>query len=46
LNCIIQQLCGAGAITDIVHGLRREGKKLTEEVIAYILRETIEVIST
>ena len=37
-------MCGGGSVTDLVHGLKRNNRRLTEEQIAYILRETVEVI--
>lgn len=31
-------------MTDLVHGLKNQGKQLTEDQIAYILHETLQVI--
>jgi myosin III len=36
------QLCTGGSVTDLVQGLRNRGDRLTDEQIAYILRETVE----
>jgi len=30
-------------VTDLVHGLKAQGKQLTEDQIAYILHETLQV---
>ncbi|EFX77076.1 hypothetical protein DAPPUDRAFT_305891 [Daphnia pulex] len=38
----VMELCSGGSVTDLVHGLKRYNRRLTEEQIAYILRETIE----
>lgn len=39
----VMELCSGGSVTDLVHSLKRQGRSLTEEQIAYILRETTEV---
>ncbi len=41
----VMELCNGGSVTDLVHCLKRQGRNLNEEQIAYILRETAEVFS-
>ncbi|XP_046384046.1 myosin-IIIb-like [Ischnura elegans] len=38
------ELCSGGSVTDLVQGLKRRGEGLTEDQIAYILRETVEAL--
>jgi len=38
------ELCSAGSVTDLVHGMKSRGRRLDEVTIAYILRETIEAM--
>ncbi|XP_071445450.1 myosin-IIIb-like [Hetaerina americana] len=38
------ELCSGGSVTDLVQGMKRRGEGLTEEQIAYILRETVEAL--
>ncbi|XP_075216273.1 myosin-IIIb-like isoform X1 [Lycorma delicatula] len=40
----VMELCTGGSITDLVQGLKKRGENLTENQIAYILRETIEAL--
>jgi myosin-3 len=40
------QLCTGGSVTDLVQGLKRRNERLTEDQIAYIIRETVEVMYT
>lgn len=40
----LQQLCTGGSVTDLVQGLRSRGAHITEEQIAYILRETLQAL--
>lgn len=40
--CILQ-LCTGGSVTDLVQGLKKRGENLSEDQIAYIIRETVEV---
>lgn len=37
------KLCQGGSVTDLVHGLKNQNKQLTEDQIAYILHETLQV---
>ena len=37
------QLCTGGSVTDLVQGLKCRAESLTEDQIAYIIRETVEV---
>jgi len=37
------QLCEGGPVTDLVRGLQQENRRMREEHIAYILRETVKV---
>jgi myosin-3 len=38
------QLCTGGSVTDLVQGLKHRNECLTEDQIAYIIRETVEVM--
>lgn len=38
------QLCTGGSITDLVHELRMRGSRLSDNTIAYILRETVKAL--
>lgn len=38
------QLCTGGSVTDLVQGLRSRNGRLTENQIAYILRETVQAL--
>ena len=38
------QLCRGGSVTNLVKSLRKKGKYLDEDLIAYILHETLKVI--
>ncbi|XP_069672444.1 myosin-IIIb-like isoform X3 [Periplaneta americana] len=38
------ELCTGGSVTDLVQGLKRRNERLTEDQIAYILRETVEAL--
>lgn len=40
---IIFQLCEGGPIVDIVRGVLKQGKRMSEEHIAFILHETVKV---
>nr|XP_012145788.1 PREDICTED: myosin-IIIb isoform X2 [Megachile rotundata] len=40
----VMELCAGGSVTDLVQGLKKKGKRLTDEQIAYILRETVEAL--
>lgn len=40
----VLQLCTGGSVTDLVQGLKRRGSRLTDDQIAYILRETVEAL--
>ncbi|XP_017794743.1 PREDICTED: myosin-IIIb-like isoform X2 [Habropoda laboriosa] len=40
----VMELCTGGSVTDLVQGLKRKGRRLTDEQIAYILRETVEAL--
>lgn len=41
---LFSQLCTGGSVTDLVQGLRSRGARLTEEQIAFILRETVQAL--
>lgn len=41
----VMELCSGGSVTDLVHNLKQQNRSLSEEQIAYILRETLEVFS-
>ncbi|ESO82465.1 hypothetical protein LOTGIDRAFT_134504 [Lottia gigantea] len=38
---MVMELCGGGSVTDLSRALRKEGSKLEEKIIAYILQETL-----
>ncbi|XP_015113330.1 myosin-IIIb [Diachasma alloeum] len=38
------ELCTGGAVTDLVQGLKKRGSRLTDNQIAYIIRETVEAL--
>lgn len=40
----VMELCAGGSITDLVQGLKLKKKRLTEDQMAYILRETTEAL--
>ncbi|XP_077302736.1 myosin-IIIa-like isoform X2 [Arctopsyche grandis] len=40
----VMELCTGGSVTDLVQGLRNRGDRLTDEQIAYILRETVQAL--
>ncbi|XP_031788630.1 myosin-IIIb isoform X2 [Nasonia vitripennis] len=40
----VMELCTGGSVTDLVQGLKRRGSRLTDDQIAYILRETVEAL--
>ncbi|CAL7948662.1 unnamed protein product [Xylocopa violacea] len=40
----VMELCTGGSVTDLVQGLKKRGKRLTDDQIAYILRETVEAL--
>ncbi|XP_055705542.1 myosin-IIIb-like isoform X4 [Phlebotomus papatasi] len=40
----IMELCTGGSVTDLVQGLRSRGAKLTDQQIAFILRETVKAL--
>lgn len=40
------QLCRGGSVTNLVKSLRKKGKYLDEDLIAYILYETLKVTTT
>ncbi|XP_039280465.1 neither inactivation nor afterpotential protein C isoform X3 [Nilaparvata lugens] len=40
----VMQLCEGGSITDLVRGLQKQNKRMTEEHIAYILKETVKAL--
>ncbi|GAB0099464.1 Neither inactivation nor afterpotential protein C [Sergentomyia squamirostris] len=40
----IMELCTGGSVTDLVQGLRCRADKLTDQQIAYILRETVKAL--
>lgn len=37
-------MCTGGSVTDLAQGLKKKGKRLTDDQIAYILRETVEAL--
>ncbi|XP_060877961.1 myosin-IIIb-like [Metopolophium dirhodum] len=41
----VMELCQGGSVTDLVHGLKAQGKQLTEDQIAYILHETLQALA-
>ncbi|XP_061940361.1 myosin-IIIb isoform X4 [Apis cerana] len=40
----VMELCTGGSVTDLAQGLKKKGKRLTDDQIAYILRETVEAL--
>ncbi|XP_046413203.1 myosin-IIIb-like isoform X2 [Neodiprion fabricii] len=40
----VMELCTGGSVTDLVQGLKKRGKRLTDDQIAYIIRETVEAL--
>ncbi|XP_077997309.1 myosin-IIIb-like [Glandiceps talaboti] len=42
---LCMELCQGGAVTDLIKGMLRRKEKLDEDIIAYILKETIKAIS-
>ncbi|XP_015595858.1 myosin-IIIb isoform X2 [Cephus cinctus] len=40
----VMELCTGGSVTDLVQGLKKKGKRLTDDQIAYIIRETCEAL--
>ncbi|XP_076234683.1 myosin-IIIb isoform X2 [Calliopsis andreniformis] len=40
----VMELCTGGSVTDLVQGLKKKGKRLTDDQIAYILKETVEAL--
>ncbi|KAL6261975.1 hypothetical protein P5V15_007059 [Pogonomyrmex californicus] len=40
----VMELCTGGSVTDLVQGLKKRGSRLTDDQIAYILKETIEAL--
>ncbi|KAK9300084.1 hypothetical protein QLX08_007125 [Tetragonisca angustula] len=40
----VMELCSGGSVTDLVQGLKKRGKRLTDNQIAYILKETVEAL--
>lgn len=44
LLLLLMQLCTGGSVTDLVQGLRSRNGRLTENQIAYILRETVQAL--
>ncbi|XP_062560634.1 myosin-IIIb-like isoform X2 [Armigeres subalbatus] len=40
----VLELCTGGSVTDLVQGLRNRGARLTNNQIAYILRETVQAL--
>ncbi|XP_063238383.1 mitogen-activated protein kinase kinase kinase kinase 4-like [Bacillus rossius redtenbacheri] len=40
----VMELCTGGSVTDLVQGLKKRGARLSEDHIAYILRETVEAL--
>ncbi|EAT38082.1 AAEL009991-PB [Aedes aegypti] len=40
----VLELCTGGSVTDLVQGLRNRGSRLTNNQIAYILRETVHAL--
>jgi hypothetical protein len=46
VDFVMFQLCTGGSVTDLVQGLKHRNERLTEDQIAYIIRETVEVMYT
>lgn len=42
--CFYVQLCSGGAVTDLVQGLKKRGSRLSDNQIAYIIRETVNAL--
>ncbi|KAK0087267.1 hypothetical protein PV325_001365 [Microctonus aethiopoides] len=40
----VMELCTGGSVTDLVQGLKKRGSRLTDNQIAYIIRETVEAL--
>ncbi|XP_068982765.1 myosin-IIIb-like isoform X2 [Bombus flavifrons] len=40
----VMELCTGGSVTDLVQGLKRKGRRLTDDQIGYILAETVEAL--
>ncbi|XP_028046513.1 myosin-IIIb isoform X2 [Monomorium pharaonis] len=40
----VMELCTGGSVTDLVQGLKKRGSRLTDNQIAYILKETVEAL--
>ncbi|XP_011865309.1 PREDICTED: myosin-IIIb-like isoform X1 [Vollenhovia emeryi] len=40
----VMELCTGGSVTDLVQGLKKRGSRLTDDQIAYILKETVEAL--
>lgn len=43
MECVMFQLCAGGSVTELVQGLKQRNDRLTEEQIAYIVKETTKV---
>ncbi|XP_072749225.1 myosin-IIIb isoform X1 [Anoplolepis gracilipes] len=40
----VMELCTGGSVTDLVQGVKKRGSRLTDDQIAYILKETVEAL--
>ncbi|XP_015438922.1 PREDICTED: myosin-IIIb-like [Dufourea novaeangliae] len=40
----VMELCTGGSVTDLVQGLKKKGRRLTDDQIAYIIKETVEAL--
>ncbi|KAE8752070.1 hypothetical protein FOCC_FOCC001232, partial [Frankliniella occidentalis] len=40
----VMELCNGGSVTDLVQGLKQRGARLSDDQIAFILRETVEAL--
>ncbi|XP_014476501.1 PREDICTED: myosin-IIIb-like isoform X2 [Dinoponera quadriceps] len=40
----VMELCTGGSVTDLVQGLKKRSSRLTDDQIAYILKETVEAL--
>ncbi|XP_057336202.1 myosin-IIIa isoform X2 [Microplitis mediator] len=40
----VLELCTGGSVTDLVQGLKKRGSRLTDNQIAYIIKETVEAL--
>ncbi|XP_012256582.2 myosin-IIIb-like isoform X3 [Athalia rosae] len=40
----VMELCTGGSVTDLVQGLKKRGKRLSNDQIAYIIKETVEAL--